>query len=164
MTEQPIEARPNVPTRVDCPAAKDPPVRMFIIAAMSIGFGIYCFIDGYIRHLPEKVETLNERLTWTLNHVGAFVLPAIGLAFLIYGAAMLRRRLVADQECIGYAGKPKVPWGDVSRLDASKADKGVLVLHYRRAGHDARLKLDSWKLLNFRELALLIESKVPVET
>jgi hypothetical protein len=151
----------EVPTSVECPAAKDPAVRLFIVSAMLIGGGIWCFLDGYIKHKPAKVETVNEIATYYTNHVGGILLPLLGLIMLIWGIVFLRRRLVADQDGIGYVGKEKIPWTAVRSLDTGKlASKGILRLRYDSEGTEAVLVLDGWKLQGFRELVMLVEKKV----
>ncbi len=149
--------------RVECPPSKDPPVRLFILAAMLIGFGIYCFVDAYIRDkYPYKPisEDFSAWCNWALNHYGAFVFTIAGLVPLVWGIAFLRRLLVADEEGIGYEGKQKITWDKVQQLDASRLKaKGILYLYY----DDHKLKLDSWKLKNFRNLVAWVENHVPQE-
>lgn len=158
-------AEPAKAERVECAAARDPAIRVFVIAAMLIGFGAWCFYDAYVKgsYPADKVETFNDALSYWFNHAGAFVFPALGLIPLVMGAAMLRRRVVADGEGIGFAGKARIAWGDVTRLDASRWDpKGILVLI---SADDAKLVLDEWKLdkTNFRTLVAFVEQHVPPE-
>ena len=164
MTEQ--TQSQQVPSRVECPATRDPAVRLFIFAGILIVGGLWCFVDGYVRNLPKKVETINEIATYYLNHIGGIVFPLAGLIPLIWGLVFLRRKLVADEEGIGYVGKETIPWSAVSGLDTSKlADKGTLRLRHGSAGQERTLVLDSWKLQNFRQLVMLVEQRVrPSET
>jgi hypothetical protein len=150
----------SAPQHVECPAAKDPAVRLFILAAMLLGFGVYSLYDLHMTdqypYVPAS-EDLNAFGRWAFNALGAYVLFPLGFIPLIWGLVFLRRKLVADQEGIGYVGRQRICWGDVRELDAGRLkDKGVLVLHYS----DGKLVLDSWKLQNFRELVTLVESKV----
>jgi hypothetical protein len=162
MTDQ--EAPPNVPSEVHCLASKDPAVRWFIFAAMLIGFGLWCAIDHYYRgkyNLPtDREPDISDKAQYWFNHYGPFVLVPAGLICLGFGVASLRRTLHADQEGIGYVGREKISWDDISGMDSSKlADKGILTLFY---GEDEKqLVLDSWKLKNFHELIRLVEAKVP---
>jgi hypothetical protein len=161
MTEQARDRQ--VPSKVVCPAAKDPVVRLFIFAAILIGFGIWCFVDGYLKEGPprEDLKGINQVVTWYLNHVGGIVLPIAGIVPLVWGLLFLRRRLLADEEGLGYAGKEKVPWTAVKSLDTSRlASKGILTLHYESSGQEGTLVLDGWKLQNFRDLVALVERKV----
>jgi len=152
----------GAPASVECRAAKDPAVRLLILAAMLLGYGAYCFVDAYIRHLPEKTETINDVLKYWLNHGGGIVLPLLGIVVLVKAVAFLRRKLIADETGIGYVGKDKIGWEEVTSLDTSKFEKkGVLGLRYSRGGKEGTLVLDSWKLNNFRELLKLVEAKVP---
>ena len=150
-------------TEVVCNTAKDPVVRLFIVAAMCLGFGLWCFTD--LAHYPKPVEPfamkhINEWSGYLFNAIGAYVLTPVGLIVLVYTFLFMKRRLVADAEGIGYAGKEKIRWEQVDDLDATKLkDKGILVVH---AG-DRALKLDAWKLKNFKELVAFVESQVPVE-
>jgi hypothetical protein len=153
----------EAPLQVESPAAKDPAVRLFIIAAMLIGFGVWCFVDGYVRKTIKKedITGINKAATYYLNHVGGIALPLAGLIPLAWGLVVLRRRLVADEEGIGYVGKERIPWTAVRSMDTAKlADKGILRLEYDSGSGQRSLVLDSWKLQNFRELVALVEKKV----
>lgn len=155
----------EVPSRVECPAKKDPAVRWFIMAGMLLVFGVYCFIDHFIRGkypYADPSADLNAYLKYVFNHYGAIVFNAAGLVLLVLGVAALRRRLIADQEGIGYVGKEKLPWSAFTGIDsADLADKGILRLGYAAGGKTETLVLDSWKLQNFRDLIALVEAKVP---
>jgi len=169
MTEHPAPSQ--APSRVECPAESSPAVRWFIFAAMMIGFGVYCYIDHYVLDnyphpraatQPDAEEPdMNDWAGYYMNHYGPWVLIPPGTVLVVLAVRFLRRRLVADDEGIGYAGKQKIAWASVTALDASRLDKdGVLELHHGQGGQQ-RLVLDEWKLKNFRELVRLIESKVP---
>ncbi len=153
------------PERVECPATKDPAVRLFILAGMLIAFGAYCFIDGYVLDkYPHKSlsEDINVWANWALNHYGPFVLIPPGILFAVWGVVFLRRKLVADANGIGYAGRQQIAWDKIEKLDASRlASKGILELYY---GTAKPLKLDSWKLRNFKPLVAFVESHTSAET
>jgi len=164
MAETPSENTPestpseSVPRRVECPAAKDPAVRLFILAAMLLGFGIWCLSD--LGHYPYKPfsEDANAWLSHMFNKLGAYAFTPLGVVPLVWGIVFLRRKLVADEEGIGYAGRQRARWEDVKELDASRLEsKGILTLH---CGEGKRLVLDSWKLQNFRQLVALVESRL----
>lgn len=147
---------------IECPNAKDPLVRLFIFAGMCIAFTIWCFVD--MKKTPNYVspsEDINEFGSWAANHLPPFVLIPLALILLVLALRMMRSVLVADDEGIGYAGKGKIAWGDVTKLDASQLkSKGLLLVHY---GKDKKLKLDSWKLKNFRDMVAFVESRVPAD-
>lgn len=153
--------QPAPPDRVECPAAKDPAVRLFILAAMLIGFGVWCFHDAYLGGkypYPEDAK-LNELMNYYFNHIGGIALPLAGLVPLIWGIVFLRRRLVATADGIGYAGRPPIPWQNVTRLDATDLPrKEILRLHY---GGAKPLVLDGWKLTRFKDLVAFVEAHVP---
>jgi len=156
----------EVPRRVECRAAKDPAVRLFIFAAMLIGIGFWFFLDAYVwkKYPAEGIENINDAFTYYLNHIGGIAFPILGLIPLVWGMIFLRRRLIADEEGIGYAGGQKIPWSEIRALDSSKlASKGILYLKYDSGGKQGTLKLDSWKLQGFRELVALVESKAVAE-
>jgi len=144
------------PTRVECPAAKDPPTRLLIMALVAVGFGLYCAYDIWV---AGKYDPEEKYLYYLMNLAGFVILVPVGLVFLVKAIAMFRRVLVADAEGIGYEGKPRIPWGQVKRL--AMADKGLLHVHYGEEGSLRVLKLDSWKLKNYAELIALIENKTP---
>jgi len=152
------------PSRVECRAAKDPAVRLFILAGMLIGFGVWCFADmnKYPRpREPLELKYINEWSSYLFNHGGAYGFTPLGVIPLVWGIVLLKRRLIADEEGIGYAGGRKVAWGKVERLDAARLEnKGILDLY-----HDGgrRLRLDSWKLQNFKDLVKIVEQHLPAE-
>ena len=163
MTETPEN---TAPTSITCPAAKDPAVRTFIIAAMLIGLGIYCWIDAASGRYPPPeawnwdTETLNEAAGYILNHFTPWIALPVGALMALRGFLALRRVFAADAEGMGYKGKDKLPWDKITALDASRLkSKGILVVEYEGG---AKLLLDSWKLRNFRELAGFIEAHSPV--
>jgi len=157
------QTQTDAPQRVECPAGKDPAVRLFIIVAMLLGFGLYALYDLYFtQEYPfaspfDNIQTFGR---WASNAFGAYICTPASIVLAILGLRYIRRVLVADESGIGYAGKPenKIPWDKVTSMDASQLKpKGILVLH---AGQ-RKLKLDSWKLQNFRELMAVVDQNVP---
>ena len=64
-----------------------------------------------------------------------------------------------DELGIGYLGKPKIPWSEVTGLDAAELqDKQILHLLHNQG---QKLTLDGYKLKNFKELVAFVESRVP---
>lgn len=148
----------SLPTRVECPAARDPAVRLFIGAAMAIAAGIWCLTD--LREPPEAwdMKHINEVAGFLLNNRGPYLFFPVGAILAVIATLYLRRVLVVDDEGIGFVGKKKTPWSDVDSLDASKLEsKGIIVL---RCTDGRQIKLDSWKLQNFRNMVALVEMKV----
>ncbi|NQU76385.1 MAG: hypothetical protein HQ546_08755 [Planctomycetes bacterium] len=167
MTEHQNTVPDEKPKRVTCPAALDPCIRLLLVGAVALGFGLYCAHDVLIAKDAEgKPKYSPEKDIWKyrFNVAGIFLVP-VGAVLMGYGAIMLRRRVLADQDGIGYQGKPKVGWDRVTKLEMGK--KGLLYLHYEDAGKAKVMKLDSLKLRNFSALVTLIEARcpnVPVET
>jgi len=151
-------------SEVRCRPTRDPAVRWFIFAGLMLGFGLYTIYDHYIMGnyaYPEPYE-LNPYLKYLFNHYVPYILVPIGLIALVLGVRQLCRTLVADEAGIGYAGGKKIPWNQIKQLDASQLQsKGILTLR-RRDGK--ALKLDSWKLQNFKDLVAYVETKMPAET
>ncbi len=149
----------NSTSRVECPAATDPAVRVLIGAAMLIGFAVYCFVDTEKPPEAWDAKHINEIASYVLHAYGPVAFGIPGLILLAWGIVFLRRKLVADEQGIGYAGKKSIPWAQIQKLDASKLkDKGILTLH----DADGRtLVLDSWKLKNFKELVAFVEQHAP---
>lgn len=144
--------------RVECPPARDPAVRWFILAAMVLGLAVWCYLDR--RALPEAWDAkhINEIAAYLLNNWGPVVLIPIGLVGVGMGIRHLGRTLIADERGIRYGGT-EVTWDQIERLDASRLqEKGILCVRY---SGDRTLKLDSWKLQNFRELVGLVEANSP---
>ncbi len=165
MTETAGESQAN---RVECRATKDIAVRLFIVAAMLLALGIYCTYDGYFAK-DEKGndkypygapgENINTWATWAFNHYGPFIFIPAGLVLAFLAARSLTRHIEADDTGIGYLGKDKIPWGQVTSLDASKLkDKQILHLHH---GDGGQLTLDAYKVTNFKDLVAFVETHVP---
>jgi len=149
--------------QIECPPARDPAVRLFIMAAMLLVLGLWCFYDAYIKGAyPYPADgDVNKLAKFYFNHVGGIALPLAGLVPLVMGLRFLKRILVADAETIRVPGTPAVAWKDVKRLDATDLPgKGILRLEY---GKDKPMVLDSWKLQNFKKLVAFVENHVPTE-
>jgi hypothetical protein len=71
------------------------------------------------------------------------------------------RKLIADEEGMGYAGKQKIHWSEFKRMDASQLKKGLLYLYY--GPDEKKLTLDSWKLKNYKPLIEFVEAHIPRE-
>ena len=144
-------------TRVVCPAALDLAIRPLILAVALIAFGIWCAMDQQ----PYKSldEDMNTWLTWAMNYYGQFAFTALGLVPLYFGIRALRRKMVADDQGVGFEGKDKILWSSVTGLDASELkEKNILtVIH----GGGQRYKLDGFDLKNFRELVTFVEAHIP---
>jgi len=156
----------QAPTRVECRASKDPAVRRFIFAAILLALGVYCLVDAYIlKKYPYPKggsSDVNAYMAYLFNHYGPFLFVPAGLALVVSAVVFLRRRLVADEEGIGYVGKERIPWTAVRSLDTARLrEKGILGLRYDVGGEEKAMVLDSWKLQNFRELVMLVEKKAP---
>jgi len=163
MSEAPDSAGPS---SVRCPAAKDPPVRVFIVTAMLIGIGVWCTADAlggkYQKPKVWDFKHINEIAGYVFNHFTPWIALPAGILLLIVGVRMLRRVLLADPQGIGYVGKDGLAWDQIEKLDASQL-KGKGILHL--VGKDGRkLTLDSWKLTNFRDLVAFVESHLPPGT
>jgi hypothetical protein len=150
------------PVRVECPASNDPGIRMFIVAAMFIGFAIWCFLDPN-KAIPKDWDMAhaNDVARYVTNAVMPFVLAPIGLLLIIWGMVYMSRKLIADDDGIGYARKQKIRWQEFKAMDASKLKKGLLYLYH--GPNDKKLTLDSWKLKNYKPLIEFVESHLPRE-
>lgn len=148
--------------RVECPARPDAATRPLLIAAIFIGFGLYCFTDwGNEKYAPPEawtMEHINQIGNHVLTYYGPFVLIPIGLISLVVAIRILRRKIVADATGVGAPGK-QVPWSAVKKLDASQLkDKQILKLQH---GQGEELVLDGFNIKNFKELVAFVESHIP---
>lgn len=151
MNESTQSERP-MQDRVECVATKEPSVRVFVVAVLCIAFGLWNANDAFVN---PKYSGVNH----AFNVVAGVALPPLGLILLGYGVRMLRRRVVADAEGLGWVGKEKIAWGQITRLVVR--GKELFDVHYEKDGASSVLKLDAWKMRNFAELVKLIESKTP---
>jgi len=162
MSETP---QPDAKTSITCPAAKDPSVRTFIMAAMLLGIGVWCWMDAASGKYPPpnawNIDNINDAAGYAFNHFTPWIALPIGAFMALRGFLAMRKVLVADAEGMGYAGADKLPWDKITALDASQLkDKGILTVEYQG---DRKLVLDSWKLQNFRDLVGFVESHSPVK-
>jgi len=150
--------------------SKDPAVRLLIVAAMALGFGLYCVYHAYLDNDPESIEKyrhlapdadINAAATYWFNLIGGYVLPVIGLIFLGLSVRQMRRKLSMDEAGI-HAGAETVAWSDIREVDAAEMKKKDLlyVLH-----GNGKLKLDGylWQKTDFQKMVALIEQRVPAE-
>jgi len=144
--------------------ATDPAVRLFIVAALLIGFGVWCIIDlpKYARpDEPFSLQTVNEWAGYLFNYTGAVVFPIAGLIPLAMAVRHLRRKIVADSRNLIIGTGPAIAWETITLVDPSQLrDKGILRLNYEPGG---TVRLDSWKYRteDFRRLVSAIESQAP---
>lgn len=157
MSQNPA-SNPSVPSQVVCEPAKDPAVRYFLIAALLIGVGIWCWMERDKYPRPGSWGDPSKTGGYLLNHGGPFVFIPAGIFAAAYGIRFLRRKLAADDTGIGYEGDAKIAWNTIQELDATKLGKGFLHIKH---GAGKPLTLDSWKLQNFRPLVAFIDQHVP---
>ena len=163
--EQPV-------TRVECPASNDLFMRRIIVAVLILGGAVWIFVDPSENGHNWKAGDINNNGYYLYNYCLPYLLAGAGL--LLLGRALLdhSRRLGADEQGIGFAGKEQIAWGRLTRVDATLlVSKGLLILHYQdgpagQGGQDQgekALKLDSYSFRNFRDMVALIERQVPAE-
>ena len=156
---------PASAARVECPATKDPVIRMMIAGLGLLALGGWFAYDAFwaVDKQGQRKYSMEKEPTEFLFQAGmASLLPPAGIVLLVWSGRMRRRVLVADERGMGYLGRPAIGWERLKRL--VPRGKGLLDVYY---DDGRRLRLDSWKLLNFNELVAYIESlapQVPVET
>ena len=160
MTDNSVKTAAN---RVECPAARDPYLRMLILGVVMLGWGLWSGYDAYLavdKQGQPKLSMKTDEMRFLFNAVMFYVLPPAGVVALVWAGRIRRRRLVADEEGLGYVGGEKIAWNCIRRL--VPRGKGLLHVHYEGAdGSPRRLKLDSWMLKGFNELVAFIEAKSP---
>lgn len=146
--------------RIEARAATDPAVRMFIFAGMLLAYSVWCFLDWKQQPTAWDLEHANEVGSFLVTNVLVWLALPVGLIVVVWAMLFLRRRLVADTEGIGYAGKKQMPWHSVKKVDASMlASKGILDLYH--GDGDDKFRLDAWKLKDFKPLVAFVESHLP---
>ena len=153
------EPSPAPPTRVECLATREPAVRRTILAVLFLGMGLWCYSDR-ARYPSPDWGNINQVVGYVMNNWLPYALVPGGVLMFAWMLVQFRKRLVADEGGIGYAGKPRLAWDRIDSLDAGRLEsKGIVVLH---AG-DEQLVLDSYHLTNFRDLMALVDRHVPPE-
>lgn len=161
-------ATPGV-SRVEAKPSNDPAVRLLIVAVMAIGMGAYCLYHAYLSGDPKYTqppaasfsEDINANSTYYFNLIGGYVLPLVGLPFLVGAIRQKRRTLVLDDSGIT-SGRQQIAWSSVRDIDATQlAKKGILNVYHA----DGKLKLDSyqWQKGDFAQVVAKLEQHVPAE-
>jgi len=148
------------PDRVVCPADKDPAVRIFIGAAMLIGFAFWCLAEKHQYAPPEAWtrEHINAAAGYVLNHWGPWVFLPVAGVLIVYALLTLRRKIEADDKGISVNGGQPIPWSDFDGIDAALLPKKGILRLKRHNGEYVRL--DRYKVKNFKALADLIEHRL----
>ena len=147
----------SAPASVECRASSDHAVRLFILTAMPLAFGIWCLTDPRPQPDAWDMANINKAAAYILNNWGPVVFFPLGIVGLYFSIRFIRRVMVADEKGIGYVGKDQILWDQVTKLDATALKKEILVLEAPQRA----LKLDGYKLRNFRDLVAFIEKNVP---
>ena len=145
--------------KVECPADRDPGVRLLIGAALALAGAVYCAVDSVPKPAePLSWETINDYAEHVLHVHGPWVCGAAAGILIGFAIRAFRRRIVADGEGMT-VNKRRFAWSQFTGLDASLLkDKGRLTL---KAGDEA-VTLDRYRYKNFKELVVLIEQHVSV--
>lgn len=148
------------PDRIECRATKDPVIRLFIMAAMLIGFGVWCWVDRETtKQVPFSMEEINAWSKWALAIYGPWLFVPPGLLIIALGIVALAKRFVVDAEGLGYVGKEKIAWSSITAVDATLlGPKGLLFVHH---GQGQVLKLCDWKLTDFKPMVAFLEQHLP---
>jgi hypothetical protein len=148
-------------TRIEAPSSSDPFIRKMIIALVVLGFGIYTIIDHYFLGNFKDDPDFNLHMKFLFNHYIPYLLVPMGLAILVLAMILRSRRLQADGNGIGYAGKPRIAWNEITKVDATLlAEKGLLTIFY---GQGKKWKLDSYNFRNFKAVVAFLEKHVPAD-
>jgi hypothetical protein len=149
----------NKSKSIECPADRDPAVRLLIAAGLCVAGIVYCLLTPEPKpEGPLATKTANEYAKWWLYIYGPWVLGVLTVFLAGYAAMVLRRRIVADDEAITINRKRRVAWSQFVGLDAAELkDKGRLTL---RVADGDDVVLDRYKYKNFKELVALVEKKV----
>lgn len=143
--------------QVQCPADRDPAVRLFIGAGLCLGFAIWCLFEKHAYDPPEAwtMKHINDAAGYVMNHFGPWLFIPVAAFLSLLAVRALRRLVVADAEGISINRKGRLPWSDFTGVDASALQsKGRLAL----IGRDgSRVVLDQYQYKNFKALVELIE-------
>ena len=150
-------ANQSTSDRIECKATKDPIVRLFILAAMLIGFGLYCYMTREPNYTPAGKD-LNKFLSWAMGEYGPFACIPPGVLVALWAFLAARKRLVVDAQGIGFVGGEKIAWSAVTAVDASRLQsKGLLFIH----AADKSMRLCDWKLTDFKPMVAFLETHLP---
>ena len=145
--------------RIECKPTKDPVVRLFILAAMFIGFAAYCYLTRVTKPTKTITEDLNGYMSWAMGEYFPYILTPPGVLVAILAFRASKKRLVADAQGIGYVGGQTIAWSAITAVDAARLQaKGLLYIHY---GQGKKLCLCDWKLTDFKPMVAFLEAHLP---
>jgi hypothetical protein len=154
------DAQTPASTTVNCPAERDPGIRLLIATAMGIAGALYCQLTPPKEALGPESD-INLKAEWYLHLYGPWVCGAVAIVLAVWAFKALRRTIVADADGIVVSRK-RYAWSEFNGIDASLlAEKGQLTLK-RTGGNDVLLRRYQYK--NFKALVELIEQKVSTES
>jgi hypothetical protein len=131
-----------------------------IAVALVLGFGLYSVYELATGEYDRAAQVES----WYFTVACAAVLTPVGLVLLVMLIGRSRRRLVADGEGIGYAGRRKVGWEEITRLVIR--GKGLVDVHYGGGDREGVLTLDSYYLKSYDALMAFVDARTegrPVE-
>ena len=99
----------NGPAEIHADARKEAALRPLIIAAMLIGFGLYCFVNWgdpkFAAPVAWTMEHINQAARYLLTYWGPVVFLPGGVIAGYFALRVMRRSLHADRTGLSYAGQ-----------------------------------------------------------
>ena len=124
---------------IEAPLSKYRRNSFLIGIAVCVGLSLWCGYDGYLNKTFQ--ETHPE--WWVPNRITPFVLLPAAAILAVWWQAIRGRKLVADENELIIAGKAKIAYETIERIDKTHFEnRGFFTIVYKQpGGSEAKRKL-----------------------
>ncbi|UCD49156.1 MAG: hypothetical protein JSW27_16675 [Phycisphaerales bacterium] len=150
---------------IEAPLSKYKRNNILIYIAVCLGLAGWFAYDGYLNQSFISEHTTEEGnpngvLVFNQKSPPAFVVAALLLGGYLY--AIRQRKLVADENELIVAGKERIPYSEIEKIDKTYfGDKGFFTIVYRKGnGTEAKRRLSDRQYDNLKPILELLVEKI----
>jgi hypothetical protein len=150
---------------IEAPLSKYKRNNVLIYIAVCLGLAGWFAYDGYVNQSFISEHTTEEGnpdgiLVFNQKSPPAFVVAALLLGGYLY--VIRQRKLVADDTELIVAGKERIPYSAIEKIDKTYfSDKGFFTIVYKRGdGGEAKLRLSDRQYDNLKPVLELLVAKI----
>ncbi len=132
---------------VECRAAQAGKWRSIVVLGIVVVFAVLCYYDGWI---SDKYK--DEPWNLLFNQIASIVLTVVTIFLIIRLRAFLKTHIVADQTGLNINDKLKISWSELTNIDYTYIEKGLVDIYYLKDGKERKWTADSYKIDHFDEL------------
>jgi len=150
---------------IEAPLSRYKRNNILIYMAICLGLAGWFAYDGYLNQSFIGEHTNEEGnpdgvLVFNQKSPPAFVVAALLLGGYLY--VIRQRKLVADENELIVAGKERIPYSEIEKIDKTYfADKGIFTIVYKQGnGGEAKLRLSDRQYDNLKPILELLVAKI----